>query len=63
MTSPYVAEYSEPAAMTENEYNQFRVIPIINLYWIDKPSIKDRGITIGWLFWEYDIQLSDPTDA
>lgn len=39
-------------------YANFSLLPVINFYWVDEPHLKDRGVIIGWLFWEKDIQLN-----
>ena len=40
------------------EHSRFSLLPFIDFYWVDDTNYKDRSVTIGWLFWDIEIQLN-----
>lgn len=53
--TPY-QQYGQPVSVAYS-YKMFCLLPYIDFYWIDDTCIKDRYMTIGWLFWSFDISL------
>jgi len=57
-SDPYVPyQQHGEIAQVASSYTVFCLLPYIDFYWIDEPHIKDRYMTIGWLFWSFDIPL------